>query len=107
MALFRDIFDHPREDREGSEHLFQLRQDDQTAEYALTFRTVAAFSRWNEPALHMLFRRGLREEVQMNWYVEMTASPWTHSSRWPSIWTTYFGSVGTLIASLPPSATTL
>lgn len=33
--------------------------------YALTFRTVAASSGWNEPALRSLFRRGLREEVQM------------------------------------------
>ena len=32
MALFRGIVDHPLEDREGSEGLFQLRKDDQTAE---------------------------------------------------------------------------
>ena len=35
-----------------------------TAEYALTFRTVAASSGWNEPALHTLFHSGLCEEVQ-------------------------------------------
>ena len=65
MALFRGIFDHPPEGREGSERLFQLCQDDQTAaEYALTFQTVAAANGWNEPALCTLFRGGLREEVQ-------------------------------------------
>lgn len=40
MALFRVIFDHPPEGREGGERLLQLRQEDQTAaEYALTFRS--------------------------------------------------------------------
>jgi hypothetical protein len=64
MALCRGIFDHPLEGREGVEHLLQLWQEDQTAaEYALTFRTVAASSGWNEPALRTLFRRGLREEA--------------------------------------------
>jgi hypothetical protein len=52
MALFRGIFDHPLEGIEGGECL----QDDQiAAKYALTFRTVAAPSRWNEPALRTLF----------------------------------------------------
>ena len=45
MALFRAVFDHPPEGREGCERLFQLRQGDQTAaEYTLTFRTMAASS---------------------------------------------------------------
>eukprot|EP00063_Salmo_salar_P039830 XP_014014665.1 PREDICTED: uncharacterized protein LOC106579344 [Salmo salar] len=66
MALFRGIFDHPPEGRVGGERLLPLLQYDQTAaEYALTFQTVAASSGWNEPALHTLFRRGLREEVHM------------------------------------------
>lgn len=54
---------HPVEGREGGERLLQ--QGNQTAaEYALTFRTVAASRRWNEPALRTLFRQGLHEEVQ-------------------------------------------
>jgi hypothetical protein len=64
MALFRGVFDHPSEGRDGCEHLRDLWQEDQTpAEYTLTFRTVAASSGWNEPALRTLLRRGLREEM--------------------------------------------
>lgn len=38
MALFRVVFDHPPEGREGGERLLPLRQGAQTAaEYALTF----------------------------------------------------------------------
>jgi hypothetical protein len=65
MALFKCIFNHSPEGLEGGECLLQLRQGNQTAaEYAFTFQTVAASSRWNEPTLRTLFRRGLREEVQ-------------------------------------------
>lgn len=65
MALFKCIFDHPAEGREEVECLLQLQQGNQTAaEYPLTFRTVAASSGWNEPALRTLFRRGLCEKVQ-------------------------------------------
>ena len=32
MALFRAVFDHPQEGREGVERLLQLRQGAQTAE---------------------------------------------------------------------------
>lgn len=58
--MFRGSFNYPPEGREGGgEHLLQLWQEDQTiAEFARTFRTLAASSRWNEPALHTLFRRG-------------------------------------------------
>lgn len=43
MALFREVFDYPPDGREGGGQLFQLQQGAQTAaEYALTFRTVAA-----------------------------------------------------------------
>lgn len=65
MALFKCIFDHPAEGREGGECLLQLQQGNQTAaEYPLTFWTVAASCGWNEPALRTLFRRGLCEKVQ-------------------------------------------
>ncbi|KAM9530504.1 uncharacterized protein ACWYII_042142 isoform 1-T5 [Salvelinus alpinus] len=61
MALFRVVFEHPPEGRKGGKRLFQLQQGAQTTvEYALTFRTVAASSGWNEIAL----RTQLREEVQ-------------------------------------------
>ncbi|KAM9518721.1 uncharacterized protein ACWYII_045000 isoform 1-T1 [Salvelinus alpinus] len=36
-----------------------------------------------------------------SWHAETTLSPWTHSSRWPSIWITFFGSVGTPIRLSP------
>ena len=61
MTLFRGIFVHPLEGREGGERLLQLRQVDQTVavEYVITFRTVAVSSGWNELALRTLFRRGM------------------------------------------------
>ena len=60
---FRVVFDHPSE--RGGEQLFQLQEGAQTtAEYSLTFRTVAASRGWNEPVLRTLFRSGLHEEVQ-------------------------------------------
>ena len=70
--------------------------------YALTFRTVAASSRWNEQALRNLFRRGLHEELQME-HCETTPSHCTRSSRLSAGWITSNGSVDTPIASLPPS----
>jgi hypothetical protein len=64
IALFKCIFDHPA-GREGGERLLQIQQGNQTAaEYAFTFRTVAASSGWKELALSTLFRKDLREEVQ-------------------------------------------
>jgi hypothetical protein len=65
MALFKCIFNHPKEGRDGGELLLQLWQGYPAAdEYALSFQTVKAASRWNEPALRKLFRRGMCEEVQ-------------------------------------------
>lgn len=65
MALFKCIFDHPTDGREGGECLLQLQQGNQmAAEYALTTRTVAASSGWNEPAFLTLFRIDLCEEFQ-------------------------------------------
>jgi hypothetical protein len=45
MSLFRTVFYHPPEGREGGECLLQLQQGAQTTkEYALTFRSMAASS---------------------------------------------------------------
>ena len=65
MALFRVVIDHPLEGGEGGERLLQLQESAQTAaEYALTFRTMAASSGLNEPALRILFRRRLCKQLQ-------------------------------------------
>eukprot|EP00063_Salmo_salar_P030992 XP_014005827.1 PREDICTED: uncharacterized protein LOC106574453 [Salmo salar] len=45
--LFRSVFDHPMEGREGDECLLRLCQASKTAsEFALEFRTIAASTRW-------------------------------------------------------------
>lgn len=63
--LFKAVFDHPVQGRGAGDQLLQLRQGTQTtAEYALTFRTKAAASGWNEAALLTAFRNGLRPELQ-------------------------------------------
>ena len=96
--MFKCIFNHPAEGREGGEHLLQLQQGNQMAgEHALTLRTVAASSGWNEPVLSTLFRRGLRKEVQ----VQLACRD---DNLTLTVWLTSSGSVGIYIASLPPLA---
>ncbi|KAI4898691.1 hypothetical protein NFI96_020791 [Prochilodus magdalenae] len=62
---FKAVFDHPHEGRAAGELLFQLHQGPRTvADYAVDFRTVAAGSGWNEPALLTVFRNGLNPDIR-------------------------------------------
>ncbi len=62
---FREVFDHPAEGRGAGEQLLALSQGRRTAaEYALTFRTLAAQTTWVEDTLKLLFRKRLNAELQ-------------------------------------------
>ncbi|XP_053486038.1 uncharacterized protein LOC128610642 [Ictalurus furcatus] len=64
LARFQRPFDHSPDSWETGDELMQLKQGSCTArEYALEFRTIAARSGWNEPALKTAFRRGLDPEL--------------------------------------------
>ncbi len=62
---FREVFEHPAEGRGAGEQLLALSQGRKTAaDYALSFRTLAAQTTWVEDTLKLLFRRGLNTELQ-------------------------------------------
>lgn len=62
---FRSVFEHPAEQGDAGERLLSHTQGRRTtAEYALTFRTLAAQTNWVEDTLKTLFRKGLINELQ-------------------------------------------
>ncbi len=62
---FREVFEHPAEGRGAGEQLLALSQGRRTAaDYALSFRTLAAQTTWVEDTLKLLFRKGLNTELQ-------------------------------------------
>uniref|UniRef100_A0A3B1JAD9 CCHC-type domain-containing protein n=1 Tax=Astyanax mexicanus TaxID=7994 RepID=A0A3B1JAD9_ASTMX len=64
LSEFKLVFDHPHHGQSQGELLVQLRQGNRSvSDYALEFRTLAAGSGWNEPALRVMFRNGLRADV--------------------------------------------
>ncbi len=59
------MFEHPAKGRGAGEQLLALSQGRKTAaDYALSFRTLAAQTTWVEDTLKLLFRRGLNAELQ-------------------------------------------
>ncbi len=65
LHQFREMFEHPAEGRGAGEQLLALSQGRKTAaDYALSFRTLAAQTTWVEDTLKLLFRRGLNTELQ-------------------------------------------
>lgn len=59
------MFEHPTGGKEVGEQLLALRQGTSSvAEYALTFRTLAAQTGWQESPLKLLFRKGLNTDLQ-------------------------------------------
>lgn len=65
LQRFREFFDHPKEGKSAGDRLLELSQGKRTvAEYALSFRTLAAQSSWLSDTLKVLFRRGLNHELQ-------------------------------------------
>ncbi len=65
MRQFREVFEHSVDGKEVGEQLLALRQESSTAaDYALTFRTLAAQTGWYNDPLNLLFRKGLTTELQ-------------------------------------------
>jgi hypothetical protein len=61
----RRVFDHPVRGKEASSRLLSLRQgSDSVAQFALSFRILAAESGWDETALQSVFLRGLTDRVR-------------------------------------------
>ncbi len=65
MHQFREVFEHAVDGKEVGEQLLALRQGSSTAaDYALTFRTLAAQTGWANDPLKLLFRKGLSTDLQ-------------------------------------------
>ena len=59
------IFDYSSPATEASRRLLQIRQHNrQVVDYAIEFRTAAADSRWNIPALRDAFMTGLSDPIK-------------------------------------------
>ncbi|KAK3554259.1 hypothetical protein QTP70_020113 [Hemibagrus guttatus] len=64
-GLLREVFEYPAGGKDISVQLMELRQGtDTAADYAITFRTLAAQSGWNDASLWAVFRAGLNPELQ-------------------------------------------
>ncbi|KAI4900377.1 hypothetical protein NFI96_000695, partial [Prochilodus magdalenae] len=64
LSGFQSVFDHPHDGKSYGELLTRMRQGSRSvAEYSLEFRTIAAGTGWNEPALLTFYRLGLNQDV--------------------------------------------
>lgn len=65
LQQFQDVFEHPAGGKGAGEQLLTLSQGHSTAaDYALTFRTLAAQTNWVDDTLKLLYRKGLNLELQ-------------------------------------------
>ncbi|KAL0183738.1 hypothetical protein M9458_019434, partial [Cirrhinus mrigala] len=65
LRRFKEVFDFPEGGEGAGEQLLTLRQGRSTAaEFALTFRTLAAQTGWPDDPLKLHFRKGLSHELQ-------------------------------------------
>ncbi len=65
IQRFKEVFEHPAGGKEVGEQLISLRQGRGTAaDYALSFRTLAAQTGWPDDPLKLHFRKGLNSELQ-------------------------------------------
>ncbi len=65
LQRFREVFDHSKDGRSADEQLLTLSQGRRTAaEYAMSFRTLAAQTTWTEDPLKVHFRKGLNHDLQ-------------------------------------------
>ncbi|KAL0149399.1 hypothetical protein M9458_055296, partial [Cirrhinus mrigala] len=66
LQRFKEVFQPCTEDGEAGEQILTLRQGRRTAaDYALSFRTLAAQSGWNDGPLKLHYRRGLNPDLQV------------------------------------------
>ncbi|KAK3535972.1 hypothetical protein QTP70_022854 [Hemibagrus guttatus] len=64
-GLILEVFEYPAGGKDISPQLMELCQGSDTAvDYAITFRTLAAQSGWNDASLWAVFRAGLNSEPQ-------------------------------------------
>ena len=62
---FREVFDHPSREGDAASRLMRLKQGNRTvSDYAVDFWTLAADSRWNDPALIAVFTNGLNDQIK-------------------------------------------
>lgn len=67
VAHFKEVFGIPEGDSVIQTNLYTLRQGKSSiTQYALRFRTLAAASGWNEPALITTFRQGLEPSLHLH-----------------------------------------
>ncbi len=65
IQRFKEVFDHPAGGKEPGEQLISLRQrGGSAADYALSFRTLAAQTGWPDDPLKLHFRKVLSSELQ-------------------------------------------
>ncbi|KAK2867740.1 hypothetical protein Q8A67_025857 [Cirrhinus molitorella] len=65
VSRFKEVFQQSADGKEAGEQLMALKQGrGSAADYALTFRTLAAQSDWNEGPLKLHYRKGLNMELQ-------------------------------------------
>ncbi|MCI4389681.1 hypothetical protein PGIGA_G00101270 [Pangasianodon gigas] len=65
LQRFREVFDLPEGGDGAGEQILTLRQGEKTAaDFALSFRTLAAQTGWSDDPLKLLFRKGLNLELQ-------------------------------------------
>ncbi|KAL0183843.1 hypothetical protein M9458_019539, partial [Cirrhinus mrigala] len=66
LQQFQGVFQPSSESAEAGEEIMALRQGRRTAtDYALTFRTLAAQSGWNDGPLKLHYRKGLNPDLQI------------------------------------------
>ncbi|KAI2645467.1 Transposon Tf2-6 polyprotein [Labeo rohita] len=66
LQSFKGVFQPSSESGEAGEQILALRQGRRTAaDYALTFRTLAAQSGWNDGPLKLHYRKGLNPDLQV------------------------------------------
>ncbi|KAI2660046.1 Retrotransposon-derived protein PEG10 [Labeo rohita] len=66
LQQFQGVFQPSSESGEAGEEIMALRQGRRTAaDYALTFRTLAAQSGWNDGPLKLHYRKGLNPDLQI------------------------------------------
>ncbi len=76
----KEVFEHPAGRKEVGEQLISLRQGRGTAaDYALSFRTLAAQTGWPDDPLKLHFRKGLNSELQSELACRMMGKLWTSS----------------------------
>ncbi|KAL0187596.1 hypothetical protein M9458_014695, partial [Cirrhinus mrigala] len=66
LQRFKEVFQPSTENGEAGEQIMALQQGRRTAaDYALSFRTLAAQSGWNDGPLKLHYRKGLHPDLQL------------------------------------------